>query len=67
MIDRLTLIRSIKLSEPAQRAFAEANIITLEDVAHRSIDDLLSLHGVGPKTIRVLTPILESLGLSFKT
>ena len=67
MIDRLMPIRSIKLSEPAQRALAEANIFTLEDVAHWSIHELLSLHGVGPKTIRILTPILESLGLSFKT
>lgn len=67
MIDRLTPIRSIKLSEPAQKALAEANIITLEELTHWSVEELLVLHGVGPKTIRVLTPILESLGLSFKT
>lgn len=67
MIDRLSPIQSIKLSEPAQRALAETGIVTLEDITNWSIKELLSLHGVGPKTIRVLTPILESLGLSFKT
>lgn len=67
MIDKSTLIQDIKLSEPAQRALAEAGILTLGDVIHWSIRDLLALHGVGPKTIRTLAPLLESLGLSLKT
>jgi DNA-directed RNA polymerase alpha subunit len=60
------LIRDLNLAEPAQRALAEAGIVTLQDVSNRSIRDLLALHGVGPKTIRQLTPFLEEAGLSFK-
>jgi DNA-directed RNA polymerase alpha subunit len=66
MINPKTLIRDIKLSEPSQRALAEAGIVTLEDLTHWSSRDVLALHGVGPKTIRIVTPLLESLGLHFK-
>jgi DNA-directed RNA polymerase alpha subunit len=66
MIDKSTSIRIIKLSEPAQRALAEVGVLTLGDLVHWSSRDLLALHGVGPKTIRTLAPLLEELGLTFK-
>lgn len=65
-INPSTLIRDLNLAEPAQRALEEAGMVTLQDVSDRSIHDLLTLHGVGPKTIRQLTPLLEVAGLSFK-
>ena len=66
MITPTTLIRDIKLSEPSQRALAEAGILTLEDLTSWSTRDLLALHGVGPKTIRTLLPLMEVLKLTFK-
>lgn len=66
MITPTTLIRDIKLSEPSQRALAEAGILTLEDLTSWSTRDLLALHGVGPKTIRTLLPLMEVLNLTFK-
>jgi hypothetical protein len=61
-----TVISSIKLSQPAQRALKDAGIVTLNDVTAWSTRELLALHGVGPHTIRIVQPLLESLGLSFK-
>jgi len=66
MKDSSQLIRDLKLSEPAQRALEAAGIVTLHDVSKWSIRELLSLHGLGPKTIRLLTPVLEEAGLQFK-
>ncbi len=66
MNDSSRLIRDLKLSEPAQRALEEAGIVTLQDVAQWSVRELLSLHGLGPKTIRLLTPVLDEAGLKFK-
>ncbi len=53
------------MAEPALRALAAAGITTLEGVAERSEAELLKLHGFGPKSIRVLRPALEEIGLSF--
>jgi hypothetical protein len=53
----------VGLSQPALRAFAAANIHTLESVAGASASHLLALHGVGPKAIRTLQEALESRGL----
>lgn len=66
VISAKTEVRSIKLSEPAQRAFEEAGILTLKDVAQWSKRELMKLHGVGPKTIRTLLPLLEAIGLTIK-
>ncbi len=53
------------LSQPARRALAQAGITCLEDVARWTAAELLALHGVGPKTIRQLRPLLAAKGLSF--
>ncbi|MDZ5710814.1 DNA-directed RNA polymerase subunit alpha C-terminal domain-containing protein [Jeotgalibacillus haloalkalitolerans] len=42
------------LSKPSQRAFAQAGIKTMTDIQKYTEKELLSLHGVGPKTIRQL-------------
>ncbi|MET0741047.1 MAG: helix-hairpin-helix domain-containing protein [Candidatus Nanopelagicales bacterium] len=52
-----------RIGAPATRALAAAGITSLEDVAGRSSSELLALHGVGPKAIRLLSDALEELGL----
>ena len=53
------------LSQPALRAFAAAGYTRLADLARVSEAELLALHGVGPKAIRILRPALEARGLRF--
>ncbi len=43
-----------RIGRPATRALAGAGITTLDDVAVRSEQELLALHGVGPKAVRIL-------------
>jgi hypothetical protein len=47
------------VGRPATRALAGAGITTLDNVAARSEQELLALHGVGPKAVRIL---VEALG-----
>lgn len=54
-----------KISKPATRALASIGITTLEQVAGRSRAELLTLHGFGPKAIRILEPVLAEHGLAF--
>lgn len=42
------------IGRPATRALAGAGITTLSDVAARTDAELLALHGVGPKAVRLL-------------
>lgn len=53
------------LSNPARRALAAAGITRLEQLARFSEAELLALHGFGPKSIRILTPVLAARGLTF--
>lgn len=55
-----------KISKPATRALNQIGITTLEQVASRSDEELLSLHGVGPKAIKILQVALSEKGLKFK-
>lgn len=49
------------LGRPATRALAGAGITTLDEVAARSEKELLALHGVGPKAVRILVEALQEL------
>ncbi|MFC4002043.1 hypothetical protein ACFS2C_13220 [Prauserella oleivorans] len=42
------------IGAPATRALRQAGITTLAQIAQRSDADLLALHGVGPKAVRLL-------------
>jgi hypothetical protein len=53
------------LSQPAQRALANAGIANLADVTKHTDKNLAALHGVGPKTIRQLRAALAEQGWSF--
>lgn len=51
---------------PARSAFARAGISRLADLANYTERDVLALHGVGPKAIRILKPVMADLGISFR-
>ncbi len=50
------------IGKAATRALATAGITTLEQVAARPRSELLAMHGVGPKAIRILDETLEEQG-----
>lgn len=51
---------------PATRALAGAGITTLAQVAELTEDELLAMHGVGPKAVRVLGEALDATGRTFR-
>lgn len=53
------------LGRPANSALLQAGITTLTQVAEHSPKDLLAMHGVGPKAIRLLDAALAEHGLRF--
>ncbi|MDG4791860.1 DNA-binding protein [Micromonospora sp. WMMD1102] len=53
------------IGRPANSALLDAGITTLAQVATHSRRDLLALHGVGPKAIRILDAALAEQGLAF--
>lgn len=59
-------LKTIKIGEPAQRALAAAGIDTFIQLCDRSEKDILALHGIGPKAVRILKELLAKEGLSFK-
>ncbi len=54
------------ISKPANRALHEAGYRYLEQLTQVEPADLLKLHGVGPKAIRILTEELAKHDLLFK-
>ncbi len=50
-----------KIGQPATRALNAAGVYTLEQVANVSDDELLKLHGVGVKAIRILRQAIFDL------
>ena len=54
------------IGRPATRALAAAGITDLDAVASRSEADLLALHGVGPRAVRLLAEALAARGQSLR-
>jgi hypothetical protein len=54
-----------KIGRPANDALAAAGCMTLEDVARLTEKQVASLHGMGPKGIRILKQTFEQHGLRF--
>jgi hypothetical protein len=54
-----------QIGAPATRALAAQGITRLADLTHHRSEDLLALHGVGPRAIRILTAALDDQGMSF--
>jgi predicted flap endonuclease-1-like 5' DNA nuclease len=53
------------IGRPATSALMAAGITTLAQVATSSRRELLAMHGVGPKAVRLLEAALQENGLSF--
>ncbi|MAT05989.1 MAG: DNA-binding protein [Acidimicrobiaceae bacterium] len=51
-----------RIGAPATRALASIGVTRLDDVAGRTESELLALHGVGPKAIRLLNEALVERG-----
>jgi DNA-directed RNA polymerase alpha subunit len=45
---------------------ATIGVTTVEQLADHTEKELLALHGFGPKALRMLTPVLEELGVAFR-
>jgi predicted flap endonuclease-1-like 5' DNA nuclease len=54
-----------EIGKTAARELSSNGITSLEQVAARSRKDLLSIHGVGPKAIRILGEALAARGLAY--
>lgn len=50
------------IGKVARREFAAHGVTTLAEVAQRTEKDLLAIHGVGPKAIRILKEALAERG-----
>jgi len=53
------------LSHPARRALIATGCVRLDQVARLSEQEILQLHGVGPKAVKLLRPALDAQGLTF--
>jgi hypothetical protein len=53
------------IGRPATSALEVEGITTLEQARDRGAADLLALHGVGPKAIRILRDALAERGWAF--
>lgn len=54
-----------KISKPANRALSHAGYSRLEQLTTVTEAEILKLHGVGPKGVRILKEALHEQGLSF--
>lgn len=53
------------IGKPVLRALEHANMNFLEPLTSVSKNELLKLHGVGPKAVRILSDALAENGMSF--
>lgn len=54
------------IGAPARRALASIGVHDLAGVGTLSRNDLLALHGFGPKALRILAAVLAAHGLGFR-
>jgi DNA-directed RNA polymerase alpha subunit len=56
-----------KLSNPAQRALANAGIKTPEELSKLTETEIMKLHGIGKSSLPTLKAAMAEKGLSFAT
>jgi endonuclease III len=59
-------LSDLKIGEPAHRALSLIGIQTLEECVDYTKKELLALHGVGPKAIRIIEEELIKQNLKYK-
>ncbi|GEA87490.1 hypothetical protein [Cellulomonas cellasea] len=55
-----------RIGRPALGALAHVGVTTLQEVSRRSEAELLALHGVGPRAVRLLREALAAEGLTLR-
>lgn len=55
-----------KIGRPATSALLAIEVTSLEQIAAMSEAELLALHGVGPKAVRILREALGAEGRAFR-
>ncbi len=55
-----------RIGSPATNALREIGVTTLEGVRRMSEKELLALHGVGPKAVRILKEALAERGQTLR-
>lgn len=55
-----------RIGAPATRALASIGVTRLADLVDRSRAELLALHGVGPRALRIIDEALAERGLSMR-
>jgi hypothetical protein len=58
--------RELGLAAPARRALIDSGYFKLSDLRKTSLDEVKSLHGMGPNAIRILTAAMKRADLSFR-
>lgn len=59
-------LKGVKIGEPAQRALEAAGITAFIQLCDHTEKEILVLHGIGPKAVRILKELLVKEGLFFK-
>jgi len=54
------------LPKPAVRGLLGAGLTSLDDISASTERELLALHGVGPKAVRILREVLAAKGMSLR-
>ena len=54
------------LGAPARRALESIGVVTVQQLAKHSLEEILSLHGMGPASLPKLLAALKDAGLFFK-
>jgi hypothetical protein len=55
-----------KIGAPATRALASVGVTRLSQLAEHRADDLLALHGFGPRAVGLLRVALAERGITFR-
>lgn len=56
-----------RIGAPATRALVSIGVTRLEQLADRSRDELVALHGFGPRALRILDEALAERGISLRS
>jgi hypothetical protein len=56
-----------KIGAPATRALASIGVTRLSQLDQHGEEELLALHGFGPRALRMLQEALSAAGLSLRT
>jgi len=56
-----------RIGAPATRALAAIGVTQLSQLVDHREDELLALHGFGPRALRILNEALEAAGLSLRS